>query len=118
MDTGVHLHSLGLVVRVPKGYGGCKFLGLKPVQRQRRKQINWELREAHIIGKGNKPRKVYFTDEALTWLRAYLSCRLDEHPALFVIQSDQPKRLEAHGTWRRFRRYATRAGLGKRVYPH
>jgi integrase/recombinase XerD len=83
-----------------------------------RNQINWELREAHIIGKGNKPRKVYFTDEALTWLREYLSCRHDDHPALFVIQSDRPKRLEAHGTWRRFRRYGQQAGLGKRVYPH
>jgi integrase/recombinase XerD len=83
-----------------------------------RNQINWELRETHIIGKGNKPRKVYFTDEALHWLREYLSYRYDDHPALFVIQNDQPKRLEAHGTWRRFRRYAQRAGLGKRVYPH
>jgi site-specific recombinase XerD len=39
-----------------------------------RNQINWELREAHIIGKGNKPRKVYFTEDALTWLRDYLCC--------------------------------------------
>jgi integrase/recombinase XerD len=83
-----------------------------------RNQINWELREAHIIGKGNKPRKVYFTEDALTWLRDYLSYRHDDHLALFLVQSDLPKRLEAHGTWRRFRRYATRAGLGKRVYPH
>jgi integrase/recombinase XerD len=83
-----------------------------------RNQINWALREAHIIGKGNKPRKVYFTDEALTWVRKYLSYRHDDHPALFLVQSDLPKRLEAHGTWRRFRRYAKRAGLGKHVYPH
>jgi integrase/recombinase XerD len=83
-----------------------------------RNQINWALREAHIIGKGNKPRKVYFTEDALNWLRDYLSYRHDDLPALFVIQSDQLKRLEAHGTWRRFRRYAKRAGLGKRVYPH
>ena len=83
-----------------------------------RNQINWALREAHIIGKGNKPRKVYFTEDALNWLREYLSNRHDDQGALFVIQGDHPKRLEAHGTWRRFRRYATRAGLGKRVYPH
>jgi site-specific recombinase XerD len=58
-----------------------------------RNQINWELREAHIIGKGSKPRKVYFTDEALQWLREYLSSRHDDHQALFVIQSHEPKRL-------------------------
>jgi integrase/recombinase XerD len=56
--------------------------------------------------------------EVLNWLREYLSYRPDTHPALFLIQRDEPKRLEAHGTWRRFRRYAKRAGLGKRVYPH
>jgi integrase/recombinase XerD len=83
-----------------------------------RHQIDWEKREARIIGKGKKPRKVYFTDESLRWLGEYLSYRHDDHPALFIIQSNQPKRLEAHGSWRRFRRYATRAGLSKRVYPH
>lgn len=83
-----------------------------------RNQINWELREAHIIGKGNKPRKVYFTEDALKWVREYLSYRHDDHPALFLVKYDLPKRLEAHGTWRRFRRYAKRARLGKRVYPH
>ena len=83
-----------------------------------RKQIDWELHEARIIGKGKKPRKVYFTQEALEWVRQYLSYRHDDHPALFVIQSDNTHRLDPQGTWRRFRRYATRAGLGKRVYPH
>jgi site-specific recombinase XerD len=83
-----------------------------------RQQIDWEKQEARIIGKGKKPRKVYFTQGALRWLQDYLAYRHDDHPALFIIQSDQPKRLEAHGTWRRFRRYATRAGLSKRVYPH
>jgi len=83
-----------------------------------RRQIDWAKQEARIAGKGKKPRKVYFTEEALRWLQDYLADRHDDHPALFVIQSDQPKRLEAHGIWRRFRRYATRAGLSKRVYPH
>jgi integrase/recombinase XerD len=83
-----------------------------------RHQIDWEKREARIIGKGKKPRKVYFTEEALQWLREYLAYRHDDAPAVFLVQNDQLKRLEAHGTWRRFRRYARRAGLSKRVYPH
>lgn len=84
-----------------------------------RKQIDWELHEARIIGKGQKPRKVYFTQEALAWVSQYLTYRNDDHPALFVRYNDSgAQRLEAHGTWRRFRRYAARAGLGKHVYPH
>jgi integrase/recombinase XerD len=83
-----------------------------------RDQIDWEKQEARIIGKGNKSRKVYFTEEALRWLLDYLVHRHDDHSALFIIQSDSPQRLGSQGTWRRFHRYAQRAGLGKRVYPH
>src|SRR5207249_6696209 len=83
-----------------------------------RAQIDWETQMAQIIGKGNKPRKVYFTDSALAWIRQYLDGRHDDHPALFVTQGENPIRLNAQGSWKRFRRYAQRAGLGKRVYPH
>jgi integrase/recombinase XerD len=83
-----------------------------------RAQIDWETRMALIVGKGNKPRKVYFTDSALAWLRSYLDIRHDDHPALFVTQGEAPIRLKAQGTWKRFHRYAKHAGIGKRVYPH
>jgi len=49
-----------------------------------RAQIDWETQVAQIVGKGNKPRKVYFTDSALAWIRQYLDIRHDDHPALFV----------------------------------
>ena len=83
-----------------------------------RQQIDWEAREARIIGKGNKPRKVYFTEATLIWVQQYLQIRHDDHPALFVTQGEHPIRLQAQGTWKRFRRYAKRAGMSKRVYPH
>jgi integrase/recombinase XerD len=83
-----------------------------------RHQIDWEAREARIIGKGNKPRKVYFNAKALEWLRRYLHTRHDDHPALFVAQENTRERLKAPGTWKRFKRYAMRANLGKRVHPH
>ena len=83
-----------------------------------RAQIDWETQTAQIVGKGNKPRKVYFTDSALAWIRQYLDIRHDEHPALFVTQGDNPIRLNAQGTWKRFHRYAKQAGIGKKVYPH
>jgi integrase/recombinase XerD len=83
-----------------------------------RAQIDWEMQMAQIIGKGNKPRKVYFTDAALAWIRQYLAVRHDDHPALFVTQGENPIRLRAQGTWKRFHRYAKQTGIGKRVYPH
>jgi integrase/recombinase XerD len=83
-----------------------------------RQQIDWEAREARIIGKGNKQRKVYFTAIALDWLHRYLQIRHDDHAAVFVTQGDTSTRLRAQSTWKRFHRYAKRAGLNKQVYPH
>jgi integrase/recombinase XerD len=82
-----------------------------------RAQIDWETQTAQIVGKGNKPRRVYFTDSALAWIRQYLDVRHDDHPALFVTQGDNTMRLKAQGIWKRFHRYAAQAGIGKRVYP-
>ena len=65
-----------------------------------RAQIDWETQTAQIVGKGNKPRKVYFTDSALAWIRQYLDIRHDDHPALFVTQGENsnttksPRHLE------------------------
>ena len=87
-----------------------------------RNQINWEQREAHIIGKGNKPRKVYFTEDALKWLREYLSYRHDDHPALFLVQSDLPKRLrrtapgDGFGVMPRVRDWETRVSAHAAAY--
>ena len=83
-----------------------------------RKEIDWEAQMAQIIGKGNKPRRVYFTEAALICVQQYLQVRHDDHPALFVTQGDKPMRLQAQGTWKRFRHYAKCAGLSKQVYPH
>lgn len=83
-----------------------------------RELIEWELRQAVIIGKGRKERKVYFSEAAIDWLTRYLATRHDDHPALFITTGGTPKRLRAHGTWRRFNRYGQKAGLAKRVYPH
>jgi integrase/recombinase XerD len=83
-----------------------------------RAALEWELRQAVIIGKGRKERKVYFSEEAIDWLTKYLSTCHDDYPAVFVTTGSPPKRLRAHGTWKRFNRYGQIAGLAKRVYPH
>jgi integrase/recombinase XerD len=81
-------------------------------------RIDWVAREALIIGKRKKQRKVYFTERSITALKDYLQFRHDEEPAVFIATRDEPRRLGAAGTWRRLTRYSQRAGLSKKVYPH
>ncbi len=83
-----------------------------------RGEIDWERREAKIIGKGKKERKVYFSDSALDWLARYLEFRHDDNPAVFVTNGYEPRRCQPGDVWRRFRRYGKKAGIAKRVSPH
>lgn len=83
-----------------------------------RDKIDWERNQARVVGKGNKERTVYFSGAAKAALLTYLACRQDDERALFITNGDEPRRLQPHGSWKRFRRYAELAGIGKRVYPH
>jgi integrase/recombinase XerC len=80
-------------------------------------QIDFTTREARIIGKGNKPRTVFFTTRALDWVRRYLALRTDSEPALFVCLGGKG-RLKREDIWRPFSRYRKLAGINKPVTPH
>jgi len=41
--------------------------------------IDFSTREARIIGKGNKERAVFFTDDALKWVQRYINARTIRH---------------------------------------
>ena len=79
--------------------------------------IDFERREAKIIGKGNKERTVFFTDRALRWIKRYLESRSDDCPALFVCRNGRT-RLKRDDLWRYFDRHRKLAGIKKRVTPH
>lgn len=53
-----------------------------------RDTIDFENREAIICGKGNKYRKVFFSQEAISLVREYLTERHDDHEALFVTHCE------------------------------
>lgn len=55
---------------------------------------NWEDRKATIIGKGGKPRPIYWDARTHKLLKAYLKCRTDSSPAMFVSASGE--RLKRH----------------------
>jgi integrase/recombinase XerD len=83
-----------------------------------RDSIDFERKEAVIVGKGGKTRNVFFSEDALRWIRRYLGRRQDSDPALFVTYGENPNRL-SRGDIPRFLKAAGKlAGLNKRVTPH
>lgn len=82
-----------------------------------RKSINWERKEAKIIGKGNKERTIFFTKRSLEWLRKYLESRHDAHEAIFVTKKPV-NRLNRDDVWRFFDRHRKLAKIHKKLTPH
>lgn len=82
-----------------------------------RKDINWEKREAKVIGKGNKERTVFFTERSLGWLTKYLEKRNDTNEAVFVTRKPV-SRMARDDVWRFFDRHRKLANIHKKLTPH
>ena len=86
------------------------------------KDMDGDLSGARIIGKGNKERQVFFSDEAREAFNIYLSARLHrikaEHPTdrLFISLKGAP--ISVPGVRWIISKYAERSGLGKNIHPH
>lgn len=82
-----------------------------------RKSIDWEKREAKIVGKGNKERRVFFTERSLGWIKKYLEGRHDNHEAVFITKGE-PGRLTRKDIWRYFKYHREKAKIFKKLTPH
>lgn len=82
-----------------------------------RKMINWDKKEAKIVGKGNKERTVFFTQRALDWISKLLEKRKDTHEAIFVTRAPIA-RLDRNDIWRFFDRHRRLAKIDKKLTPH
>ncbi len=86
--------------------------------------LDLHLDEFSIRGKGGKVRVVFLSDEAKKAVREYLALRKDMSDALFVKLADEiSNKKTEEGLTRRsiervVKRYATVAGISKRVTPH
>ncbi len=90
--------------------------------------VNLDRGEFNVIGKGKKSRIVFLSDEAKLAIENYLNARKDNSPALFFRHSGNPKILEemedeeSFLTPRTIQRvivkYASLAGITKKVTPH
>lgn len=76
--------------------------------------------ELTIVGKGERPRTVYFSSRSLLWLKKYIAVRRDEDKALFI--NYHPKkgnhRLSARSIERLVTKYSKMAGLPVIATPH
>jgi len=83
-----------------------------------RTSILFDRREAKIVGKGNKQRTIFFTEESIEWVTRYLSRRQDSEVPLFVSHGSPPRRIAIDCLKNLFPRVAKRAGIAKRVTAH
>jgi integrase/recombinase XerD len=71
--------------------------------------------EIVVIGKGNRPRPVYFSKRAIKWLKDYLETRKDKDRALFIHfkgpTNMQEKRLSSRSMENIVKKYAVLAGI-------
>lgn len=82
-----------------------------------RSDVNFELRECVVLGKGGKERKVYFDAKAKLHLQEYLNGRVDNNSALFVTLDRPFERLKISGVEIRVRSLGKSVGLLK-IHPH
>ncbi|MDD5146698.1 MAG: tyrosine-type recombinase/integrase [Candidatus Pacebacteria bacterium] len=78
--------------------------------------------EVGIVGKGNRPRTVYFSERCLEWLQKYLDTRGDDKEKALFIHFKGPKRSSARLTSRSveniIKKYAVLAGIPVSTVPH
>lgn len=82
-----------------------------------RSDVNFDLRECIVLGKGGKERKVYFDAKSKLHLQEYLNGRVDDNPSLFVTLDKPFARLKISGVEIRVRSLGKRVGL-KKIHPH
>jgi site-specific recombinase XerD len=73
--------------------------------------------EVQIIGKGRKPRIVYFPEGTLGWINRFLRFRADDCPAVFVT-TGIPHRWDRNDLSKFFKAVRNRAGIDKPLTPH
>jgi len=81
-----------------------------------RGDVNMDLGLLRCVGKGAKERIVPVGRPALAALEAYLTCRQDASPVLFLGNKGRP--LTRVAFWRIIARYARQAGIEDPISPH
>ncbi|MDH5532951.1 MAG: tyrosine-type recombinase/integrase [Candidatus Pacebacteria bacterium] len=92
-----------------------------------RDQLNIESREFGVIGKGRRPRVVFLSDRAATWLTQWLNSREDNWRPVFIrlakskpdlLADGEEMRLTTRSVQRVVDKYARQARLPIKISPH
>lgn len=92
-----------------------------------KEQVNIEVGEFGVIGKGGKARVVFLSKRAKEWLKKYLDKRNDPYRSLFIRYSgpkpekgltDEKLRLSARSIERMIDKYRKKASILFRIGPH
>ena len=83
-------------------------------------------KEFGVIGKGNRPRVVFLSDRAVSWIKRYLAKRKDSWKPLFIhfkgrgsVENDGEKmRLTSRSVERILLKYVKKSGLPVKATPH
>ena len=81
-----------------------------------RNSLDTKKLRAMIVGKGNKPRTIFFSPRSIHWILRYLALRHDTELPLFA--NDDGTRLRSRGVQGMLRRHANAAKIRKKVTPH
>lgn len=91
----------------------------------KKENINVKKDEFTIMGKGQKLRIVFLSEQARYWLQKYLEARPDINPCLFISHDKRTARshqdaagLTPRSIQRLVQKYARAAGIAKPVTPH
>ena len=79
--------------------------------------IDFNDNSVYVIGKGDKERKTYFSEETRILLQMYLKSRTDNNPYLFVSHHKPHKKLGKSGIGTTIRQIGLKAGV-KKAHPH
>lgn len=103
-------------------------LRVSELVRLNRDTINLDRKEFGIIGKGRRPRVVFLSDSAASWIARYLENREDDLPPVFIryggkkpIEGDrsgESLRLSARSVERSVEKYVKKAKLSMKITPH
>lgn len=92
---------------------GCRVTELSNINQN---DIDFTRKKIKIIGKGDKERTVYISDQAMIYLEQYLKARNDNNPALFATKRYPFDRLKKDGIERIVREIGVKCNIC--AYPH
>ena len=95
---------------------GCR---VSELERLNISDVNFELKEVYLYGKGDKHRTSYLNAKAEVALKDYLDTRTDDNPALFVYERRPYSRFKKSGIELMIRKIMERtSNVSTHVTPH